>query len=83
MVATKKPARVEMLVQISGLRNGRPWPAPGEVADVSDDEAHHLVRMGLAEPAPTPKKKTAAKKKTTGTKKEAATAPDGDEAATT
>ena len=39
---------VKMLVQISGTRNGKDWPAPGETISVGDDEAETLIRNGQA-----------------------------------
>ena len=42
---------VTMRRQVSGKRNGRAWPAPGEAVEVSDAEAPALVRNGLAEMA--------------------------------
>lgn len=41
---------VRMKTTISGLRDGEPWPARGEVTDLPDDEATHLISTGLAEP---------------------------------
>ena len=48
---------VTMCRRISGKRNGRDWPNPGETIEVSEDEARTLDRLGLAdsgvpEPAP-------------------------------
>ena len=43
--------RVTMKLQISGTRNGEPWPARGETIDLPDDEAAALVAQGAAEPA--------------------------------
>lgn len=31
--------KIVMLQQMSGSRNGKPWPAVGETAEVSEDEA--------------------------------------------
>lgn len=42
--------RVRMKVDISGARDGKPWPARGEVADLPDDEAAGLCESGMAEP---------------------------------
>lgn len=39
---------VTMTRQISGTRNGQPWPSPGETVDVSASEAEGLVNLGLA-----------------------------------
>lgn len=44
-------ARIRMLVQITGLRNGHDWPGIGEVIDMPDDEAAIHLRMNVAEPA--------------------------------
>lgn len=43
--------KVKMVARISGTRNGEDWPAPGEVADVSADEAAALIAAGLASAA--------------------------------
>jgi len=43
--------RVAMKHQISGTRNGDPWPARGETIDLPDDEAGALLAQGAAEPA--------------------------------
>lgn len=32
-----------MVTEISGLRNGKPWPAIGETIDLPDDEAKALL----------------------------------------
>lgn len=57
-----------MKARLSGTRNGKHWPKPGETVEVSDREAKALIRNGLVvdpdtveddEPEP---KKTAAKK---------------------
>jgi hypothetical protein len=47
--------QVRMLQPISGTRNDQPWPAPGEVIDLPDDEASDLVRSGVAERAAKPR----------------------------
>lgn len=41
-------ARVKMIAQISGTRDGKDWPAPGETLTCSKAEADDLVRAGLA-----------------------------------
>jgi hypothetical protein len=41
--------KVRMLQQVSGSRNGQPWPAPGEEVDLSDSEAHSVIGGGAAE----------------------------------
>lgn len=49
-----------MTSQISGLRDGKEWPAPGETVDLPDDEANLVVSGGHAElsdePGPEPVK---------------------------
>ncbi|XQE79517.1 hypothetical protein ACN24L_12370 [Streptomyces microflavus] len=40
-----------MLVQMSGTRDGEPWPAEGEEADLPTAAAAHLVSAGVAEQA--------------------------------
>ena len=40
--------KVRLLAQISGHRDGKPWPPAGEFITVSDDEAETLVRNGQA-----------------------------------
>lgn len=42
--------KVRMKVGVSGSRNGRPWPAPGEEVNVPDDEGKDLCAAGIAEP---------------------------------
>jgi hypothetical protein len=37
--------------QISGTRNGEPWPPPGVEIDLPDQEAVKYCANGLAEPA--------------------------------
>lgn len=41
--------KVRMIARISGLRDGEPWPEPGELADVPADEAASLIECKLAE----------------------------------
>ncbi|MFE1543611.1 hypothetical protein ACFW61_24465 [Streptomyces microflavus] len=41
--------RIRMLVQMSGTRDGAPWPAEGEEADLPTAAAAHLVSAGVAE----------------------------------
>jgi len=45
--------RIRMLVDMpkGAARNGRPWPAKGECADLPTADASHLVASGVAEPA--------------------------------
>lgn len=40
--------KVRLLAQISGSRDGQPWPAAGNFVTVTDDEADTLVRNGQA-----------------------------------
>lgn len=40
--------KVEMIVRISGSRNGESWPEPGEVLDVPAEEAADLIGNGFA-----------------------------------
>ncbi|MGW6418842.1 hypothetical protein [Streptomyces sp. NPDC055055] len=41
--------RVRMKATLSGTRDGEPWPERGGIVDLSDDEAQHLIRAGIAE----------------------------------
>lgn len=41
--------RIRMLVQMTGTRNGQPWPEVGKTADILTGEALHLVASGVAE----------------------------------
>lgn len=41
--------KIRMKIDISGSRNGEPWPPKGEIADVPTGEAQHLVASGIAE----------------------------------
>jgi hypothetical protein len=40
--------KVTMLVQISGSRDGKDWPKPGDTLTVPASEAEDLVRQGVA-----------------------------------
>ena len=40
---------VRMLINITGSRDGSPWPAPGGTLDVPDHEAESLIANGYAE----------------------------------
>jgi hypothetical protein len=52
--------KVTMRTQVSGWRDGKEWPAAGEILDTTKDEAEDLIRMGLAYVvAPTSKQETA------------------------
>lgn len=46
--------KIRMKVAVSGTRNGVPWPACGEVAEVSDVEGADLCAAGLADPVAEP-----------------------------
>jgi hypothetical protein len=46
--------RVQLLGEISGLRNGRPWPPPLTLVDLPDDEAIRLCETNMARPAVDP-----------------------------
>jgi hypothetical protein len=39
-----------MKVDVSGSRDGQPWPKRGEALNVADDEGASLCASGLAEP---------------------------------
>ncbi|WP_406143297.1 hypothetical protein [Streptomyces anulatus] len=41
--------RIRMLVQMNGTRDGEPWPAQGEEADLPTAAAAHLVSASVAE----------------------------------
>ena len=41
--------RIRMNIEMSGSRNGQPWPKRGETADLPAAEAAHLVASGIAE----------------------------------
>ena len=40
--------KVVLTGDISGSRNGQPWPAAGSEMDLPDDEAYTLVQSGMA-----------------------------------
>jgi hypothetical protein len=42
--------KIVMKVEVSGTRNGQPWPKPGDTVDVDDNEAAQLCAAGLAAP---------------------------------
>lgn len=48
------PAEVEVvvLVAISGLRNGEPWPAPGEPIVLPEAEAAGYLKFGYVKAKP-------------------------------
>lgn len=57
--------KVRMLVQITGTRNGKPWPPIGETVEVGDGEGVDLCSTGAAEPVaekPKSEKRPAAKR---------------------
>lgn len=41
--------RIRMLVEMAGSRDGQPWPAKGEEADLPTAAAAHLISAGVAE----------------------------------
>lgn len=41
--------KIRMLGDVSGLRNGKPWPKRGTVITISDDEGEALCESGMAE----------------------------------
>ncbi|WP_326808174.1 hypothetical protein OHB04_22815 [Streptomyces sp. NBC_01775] len=41
--------RVRMRAELSGTRDGLPWPQKGQTVELPDEEAAHLVAAGLAE----------------------------------
>lgn len=41
--------RVRMLTQITGTRDGKDWPKPGEEIDLPEDEAVQLLDAHMAE----------------------------------
>ena len=40
--------KVRLRLQLTGTRDGEPWPPPGTVVDLPDHEAADLVAAGLA-----------------------------------
>lgn len=70
--------RIRMKVEMSGTRNGEPWPKRGEVAELPTAEAAHLVGAGIAEQVPdeVPVVETA-----TAPEPEASAPPDAEDAA--
>ncbi|MEY4373220.1 MAG: hypothetical protein RL219_1989 [Actinomycetota bacterium] len=52
--------KIRMKVDISGTRNGEPWPAQGEIIDLPDDEAQSLIDNNMAEAVAKTKAETAA-----------------------
>ena len=45
---------IRLRVQISGTRNGEPWPRPGDTLDVPGHEAVNLVAARIADLVETP-----------------------------
>lgn len=41
--------RVIMKEKIQGFHDGEPWPAPGGVVDLPDNEAEELINVGIAD----------------------------------
>jgi len=39
---------IRMLFEITGTRNGQPWPKRGGLIDLPNDEAKNLIAQGLA-----------------------------------
>jgi hypothetical protein len=39
-------AKVQVVIQPSGLLNGSPWPEPGETVDLPDDVAEAMTKAG-------------------------------------
>jgi len=47
--------QVQMLETISGSHaSGQPWPVAGEIAELDDWEAEHVIRGGMARPVDAP-----------------------------
>jgi len=42
-----------MRVDVSGTRDGLPWPQRGSVVELPDEEAAHYCSVGMAEPVTT------------------------------
>ena len=45
---------VVMVAQMSGLRNGKPWPPRGHTIELPDDEAVQMIQNQTALPATDP-----------------------------
>jgi hypothetical protein len=41
--------QVRMRVSISGTRNGEPWPGLGQLVELPEAEALHMLNAGMAE----------------------------------
>lgn len=55
-------AKVKMLIQITGTRNGKRWPAPGGTIDLPAAEADAYCAQGYCEPVKAKAKKPAEKR---------------------
>lgn len=44
--------KIRMLIEMTGTRDGEPWPAVGEDAELPTAAAAHLVAAGVAEEVP-------------------------------
>lgn len=42
--------KVKLSISVSGLRDGKPWPARGEIIEVPDQEGADMCAAGQAEP---------------------------------
>jgi hypothetical protein len=51
--------KIRMKVEVSGTRDGAPWPPRGDVLEVGDDEGAQLCAAGLATPVVDDKVETA------------------------
>lgn len=58
--ARRQSMKIRMKVDISGTRNGEPWPAKGEIIDLPADEAQSLIDGNMAETIAKTKTETAA-----------------------
>lgn len=58
-----------MKATISGSRNGKRWPAKGEVVDLPNGEAADLCAAGLAEPVKAAEERATAPKPETRKRK--------------
>lgn len=62
----ERDVKIKMTQQITGTRDGSPWPAPGGELVVPDAEGAELCAQGLAVPvAETPKPEKRKTRKTT------------------
>lgn len=41
--------KIKFIQEVSGVRDGKPWPKRGELIDWADAEAADLIRAGIAE----------------------------------